>query len=114
MPDFVLFDERGQQFQQVVLGAVPLRHDLEEGPGVYHWLASTVGENPSSLEGDVASRVVRAFADVVAEELAPSDTLRIIAIALSQGVSKDERVRGALAEVSPDRAAAIRRAGSAL
>ena len=106
--------DHASELFNVVLGALPLRHDLEEGPDVYHWLASTLGENPSSLEGDVASRVVRAFADVVAEELAPSDTLRIIAIALSQGASKDERVRGALAEVSPDRAAAIRRAGSAL
>jgi hypothetical protein len=96
----------------VVLSALPLRNDLEEGPDVYHWLASTIAENPTSLDAGVVSRVVRAFSVVITEELAPVNTLRIIGIALSQGASKDERVRAAFAELSPDAQARVRAAGA--
>ena len=103
--------EHAGELLDVVLSALPLRHDLEEGPDVYHWLASTLAENPSSLSNDVVARLVRVFADVCAENLAPSDTVRILGIALSQSASGDERVRKALAALPSDRAAAVAIAG---
>ena len=104
--------ESASALLDVVLDALPLRNDLEEGADVYHWLASTVGENPTSLDAGVVSRVVRAFSVVITEKLATVDTLRIVGVALSRGANTDERVRAALAELSPDAQARVRESGA--
>ena len=104
--------ESASALLNVVLDALPLRNDLEEGADVYHRLASTVGENPTSLDAGVVSRVVRAFSVVITEKLATVDTLRIVGVALLRGADKDERVRAALAELSPDAQARVRESGA--
>lgn len=92
----------------VLLDALPLRHDLEEGPEVYHGLAATVGEAPASLEDDKLTRIIQVFAQVITESLAPADTLRILGAAMAQGANADARVQQVLGGLTAEQQAAIR------
>ena len=95
----------------VVLNALPLRNDLEEGPDVYHWLASTITENPTSLADAAMTRIVGILAEVVTDgALAPIDTSRILGIALSR--AEDPRARATLSSLPAPSQDAIRRAGA--
>ena len=103
--------ENASALLDVVLNALPLRNDLEEGPDVYHWLASTITENPTSLADAAMTRIVGILAEVVTDgALAPIDTSRILGIALSR--AEDQRVRATLSSLPAQSQDAIRRAGA--
>jgi hypothetical protein len=63
---------------------------------VYHGLATTLSESPGSLTDDIIARLVRLFTQIIGESLAPTDTLRILGVALSQSAGADARVQRAL------------------
>ena len=72
----------GAALLDVVLRALPLRNDLEEGPDVYHWLANTIADTPTALSEAHVRQVIHIFNQVFAEKLAAEVTLRIITLSV--------------------------------
>ena len=89
----------GAELLDVVLRALPLRSDLEEGPDVYHWLTSIIADNPTSLSEAHVRQVIQVFKQVFTEKLAPEDTLRIITLSVTKGCEIDPRVAEAAASL---------------
>jgi len=94
--EIVGINGEGATVLDFVLASLPLRSDLDEGPDVYHFLASTIGETPSSLGDAHVRRVISIFTQVFNERLAPDDTLRIIELSLEKGCKIDARVAAAV------------------
>jgi len=82
----------GAALLDVVLRALPLRNDLEEGPDVYHWLANTIADTPTALSEAHVRQVMLIFNQVFAEKLAAEVTLRIITLSVEKGCGVDPRV----------------------